>query len=356
MRVAITADPELPIPPRQQGGIERIVHMVVAGLAARGHDVTLFAHGDSTPPCRLVPYPGRRSRPRLDLIRNTTVVSGAVLRGRFDVVHSFGRLAYLWPILALPVPKVMSYQRVISPRSVAWGRRLSHGTLHFTVCGAHMRRRFAGDDWHVIYNGVPLAAFAFRDRVPDDAPLVFLGRLEELKGPHLAIEVARGSGRRLVIAGDVPPEHQAYFDARIAPALDGDRVRYIGPVDDVQKNALLGGAAAFLMPIQLEEAFGIVMAEAMACGTPVIALRRGAVPEVVEDGVTGVVCDTVDEMVAAVGRIGSLDRRAARRRVEERFSDTAVVGAYERLYASLIDPRGPVHAAEPANLSNGSEP
>jgi glycosyltransferase involved in cell wall biosynthesis len=184
-------------------------------------------------------------------------------------------------------------------------------------------------------NGVSLATYTFCATVSPDAPLVFLGRIEAIKGPHLAIETAHRAGRRLFLAGNVSPEHRPWFEAHVAPHLDGDRVRYLGPVDDAQKCGLLGAGAALLMPVLWEEPFGIVMAEAMACGTPVIGFRRGAVPEVVADGESGFVVDGVEEMAAAVGRLPALSRAACRARVERLYSDMAVTEGYLRLYTEL---------------------
>ena len=190
--------------------------------------------------------------------------------------------------------------------------------------------------WRLGFNGVPLATYDFRPDAGPDAPLVFLGRIEEIKGPHLAIEVARRSGLSLVIAGNVPAEHRAFFETKIKPHINGSQVTYVGPVDDKTKNELLGRARALLMPILWDEPFGIAMAEAMACGTPVIGLARGAVPEVVEHGVTGFVADDVDGLVAAVARVETISRVNCRTRVERHFSDRAVVGAYERIYREML--------------------
>lgn len=347
LRLAITADPGIAVPPKLYGGIERVIDMLVRGLVKRGHDVTLFAHPDSTAPCRVVPYPSTSFTSKVGALRNTLRVSSEILGGRFDLVHSFGRLAHLLPVLPAPMPKIMSYQREVTGRSVTWGNRLSRGTLHFTGCSRHLARRFrGGDNCHVVYNGVPAETYRFRASVGRDAPLVFLGRVEEIKGPHLAVEVARRARRLLVIAGNIPDElaHREFFKTRVAPHVDGERVVYAGPVDDDEKNDLLGRAAALLMPILWEEPFGIVMAEALACGTPVIGLNRGSVPEVVRHGVNGFVCGSLDEMVAAVGRLDEIDRGACRRLMEEMFSDTAVVEAYENLYYRLARgarPRAP---------------
>jgi glycosyltransferase involved in cell wall biosynthesis len=340
MKIALTADPELSVPPRLYGGIERIIDMLAKGLAARGHQVTLFAHPHSHSAGSLVPWPGRNSRSHADTARNAAALARHVLAGGFDVVHSFSRLGYLLPILPMPVPKIMSYQRAISPRTTRLAHRLSRGTLAFTAISDWMIApvRHIGP-WHMVPNGVSLETYTFRPDVAADAPLVFLGRIEEIKGPHLAIEIARRTGHRLVIAGNIPPEKQEWAEAMVLPHVDGQQIIYIGAVDDVQKNELLGQALAFVMPILWEEPFGIVMAEALACGTPVIGLRRGAVPEVVEDGVTGFVRESIDELVALMPEVGRLSRVACREAVEQRFSSERVVEAYIDVYRAVLEGR-----------------
>jgi glycosyltransferase involved in cell wall biosynthesis len=337
LAIAITADPELPVPPAHYGGIERVIDVLVRGLVSRGHQVTLLAHPSSTVPCALVPYPGLRSTAAVDTLRNMATLARVVASARHDVVHSFGRLAYLLPLLPARLPKLMTYQRAVTPRSIALGHRLSRGSLHFSGISRWMMEetRHLGQ-WHLVPNGVPMGTYEFVAQVAPDAPLVFLGRIEHIKGTHLAIEIAQRSGRRLVIAGNIPPGHEAYFEAQVRPHLDGERVRYVGPVDDVQKNRLLGGAAALLMPILWEEPFGIVMAEALACGTPVLGLRRGAVPEVVADGVTGFVRDDAAALAACVARLGELDRRASRDRAERLYSDDVLVDNYLAVYRRMI--------------------
>ncbi|WP_264597275.1 glycosyltransferase family 4 protein [Rhodoblastus acidophilus] len=338
LSIALTADPELPVPPKLYGGIERIVDMLARGLEARGHQVTLFAHEESVSAGRLVPWPGRSSGSRLDTLRNASILAAHVARERFDVVHSFSRLAYLAPILPARTPKIMSYQREISPRTTRLAHAASRGTLQFSAISRWMIEpvKHIGS-WSIVPNGVDLATYTFQPQAATDAPLVFLGRIEEIKGPHLAIEIARRTGRRLVIAGNIPAEKKAWVEAHVLPHVDGDAIRYIGPVDDAQKNALLGRAAAFLMPILWEEPFGIVMAEALACGTPVVGLRRGAVPEVVVDGVTGFVRDDVEGLVAALGHVESLSRAACRADTEARFSAEPIVAAYEAMYHAAVD-------------------
>jgi glycosyltransferase involved in cell wall biosynthesis len=337
MYIALTADPELPVPPPHYGGIERVVDMLVRGLVARGHDVTLFAHPASRSAGRLVPWRGRLSSSCVDTARNAETLAVHVARERFDIVHSFSRIAYLAPILPMRIRKLMSYQRAISPQTTAYAHRLAFGSLEFTAASRWMvaAERLTGR-WYVVPNGVPLETYDFCSCPKGDAPLVFLGRIEEIKGPHLAIEVARRSKRRLVIAGNIPDEHRPWAQAHVLAHVDGESIRYVGPVDDAQKNALLGSACALLMPILWEEPFGIVMAEAMACGTPVLAFRRGAIPEVVEDNTTGFVRENVDQLVECVGRLPTINRWACRNRVERLYSAKAVVEGYLDVYRLVL--------------------
>ena len=333
LRITFTVDPELPVPPSYYGGVERIADIVVRGLSARGHAVMLVAHPASTVTVPLVPWPGRSSRSFIDTLRNTAVLARHVASFRPDVIASFSRIAYLAPLLPLEVPKVMTYHRAITPRSVRLGHALSRGSLEFTTISEWSLRDVRGiGRWTLVPNGIPLDTYTFQATTAPDAPFVFLGRIEEIKGPHLAIELARRCGRKLVIAGNIPDEKWRWVESEVMPHVDGEKVIYIGPVNDAQKNTLLGEAEALLMPILWDEPFGLVMAEALACGTPVLGLRRGAVPEVVDDGVTGFVCDTLDELVAAAAGLPSISRAACRAAVEARYSDAVVVDGYEAVY------------------------
>lgn len=346
LRIVVTADPELPVPPPLYGGIERIVDMLVSCLRRRGHDVHLFAHRNSHTSARLVPYRGERSGSWVDTVQNSLHVARYVSRlGDVDIVHSFSRLAYLLPLMPFAIPLIQSYQRRIAPRSIRLGVLLAGEHLTFTACSRYCAETasFAGGQWNVIYNGVPLAMYEFRHRVPADAPLVFLSRVESGKGPHTAIEVARRTGRRLIIAGNhaVRGVEWEFFTKQVLPRCDGDRIKYVGPVNDDQKNALLGSSAAMLFPVTIDEAFGIVIAEALACGTPVIAFGRGGVPEIIDHNVTGFISGTTEEMVKAVDRCQQIDRASCRRVVEERFSDGVITDQYERLYRSRVAWNGP---------------
>ncbi len=349
MRLLITADPYLPVPPTYYGGIERVIALLVDGLVARGHEVTLLAHPDSCTTAELIPYgipPHQGAMARAGELAQTGTAAWAA-RHAVDLVHSFGRLAALAPILPLRrLPKVQSYQRAVPWRGVTRAVRLAGSSLHFTACSSAMyAARPAGTgDWHTVHNAVDLTRYPAALAAEPDAPLMFLGRLERIKGVHHAIAIARGAGRRLVIAGNrvATPAAEAYFAGEIAPHVDGDAVAYVGEVDDEAKARWLGGAAALLMPIEWDEPFGIVMAEALACGTPVIGFARGSVPEVVVDARTGFLCRTPGEAIAAVARLAEIDRAACRDDASRRFSATALVDAYERVYAMAL---GQEHAA-----------
>ena len=348
LKVLVTADPYIPVPPRLYGGIERMVDLLVRGLLARGHDVTLIAHPESRTDGRLVPYgapPHVGAGPRARELWQ----AGSALwarRGSVDLVHSFGRLAALAPLLPLRrLPKIQSYHRPQVPwESVAVASRMAGASLAFTSCSTSVfrARQAAGTlpgSWRAVFNSVAPSTYRFESHVADDAPLVFLGKLEPMKGVHDAIAIARTTERRLVIAGpraESGPD-RAYFESEIAPHVDGRRVTFAGPLDDAGKSALLGQARALLFPTYWEETFGLVMIEAMACGTPVVGYARGAVPEVIRDGVNGYLCRSVDEAADAVKRIDLIDRWAVREDCQRRFSDTEMVSAYERLYLEMLD-------------------
>ena len=334
MKIAITADPMIPVPPLHYGGIERIIDMLIKGLMDKGHEVTLFAHEDSRVTCDLVKYKGKDPRSHWDTLRNMQQVSSVMGKG-YDLIHSFGRLAYLTPLMPGPLPKIMSYQREPSIPMIKRAMRLSRkGSMCFTGCSSYIADQIKPyAPAYAIPNGVPIDQYTFQPEVAEDAPLVFLGRIEYIKGPHLAIEVAQRCGRNLLIAGNIPEDAKSkeYFDTMVRPHLS-QQIEYLGPVNDVQKNELLGKAHAFLMPILWNEPFGIVMAEALACGTPVIGMNRGSVPEVVEDGVNGYRCKSVDEMVQSVVKVKTISRGKPRDLAEKRFSGNAIVDLYENLY------------------------
>jgi glycosyltransferase involved in cell wall biosynthesis len=342
MRVLLIMDPLIPVPPEHYGGIERVIADVAEGLRQGGHDVTLWAAPGSRIAGRVAPFGRAGEWTRWSNLRNTATITTRLLRGRgqVDVVHNFGRLAYLSAVLPLQLPKIQTYMRPVNARNMQRARILGARRLCFTAVSAAIRDTGAvgGGTWRVIYNCASPGRFDFRDPGdPDRAPLVFLGRLERCKGAHTAIAVARRLDRDLIIAGNIStlPHEREYFERELRPAIDGRRVRYVGVVNDAEKNRLLGAAAAMLMPIEWEEPFPVVLPESLLCGTPVIAFKRGGVPEGIAHGRTGFLCDSVDGMVAAVRRLSTLDRAECRREAERRFSIQTIAADYESLYRSM---------------------
>jgi len=346
LRILLTADAELPVPPRFYGGIERVIASLIGEFRKLGHKVGLVAHRDSTAVVdEFFPWPGATSTGSVDSIRNAFALRSAVRRFRPDVVHSFSRLLWLLPlrfrfsISDFGFPLIMSYQREPSGRTVMWSRRLHGHRLRFTGCSDYIARKGrerGGGDWSAIPNFIDPQKFQFVPEVAEDAPLVFLSRLEAIKGCHTAIKIAKATGRRLLIAGNRVESGSAkgYWEREIASHLDRDGIEYVGAVNDEQKNALLGAAAAMVVPIEWDEPFGIVFAEALACGTPVISCARGAVPEIVEPGIHGFLIRSVEEGIEAVERLPGISRMECRNRAEERFTLQKVADSYLELYQS----------------------
>ncbi len=340
MRIFMTVDPEIPVPPKTYGGIERIVDALLRALRTRGHKVALAAHPQST--CNVdafYPWAGLRSGSYLDTLLNMRVLRDAVAAFQPNVLQSFSRILYMLPLMRAPLPKIMCFQREPTPRTVFLGAKLFNGSLTFAGNSEYICRqgKRAGGEWRAIHNFVDTNIYNFQPRVAEDAPLVFLSRIERIKGAHTAIAVARRTGRRLILAGNhaaTGPELD-YWTREIAPQLGGG-VEYVGPVDDTQKNALLGKAAAMIVPIEWNEPFGIVFAEALACGTPVISCPRGALPEIVRPGVDGFLVNSVEEACDAVVGLSKIDRADCRKRAEQCFSVPVITAQYERLYEECV--------------------
>lgn len=336
-RVLIVSDTGLPVPPRHYGGVERIVDGVVRRLREIRFEVALLAHPESTAEAD-ANFRFEDVRPGVPSQMRS--VGRARTAFRPHLVHGFGRTLALGSALLGRIPKIVSYGRSPTPRSVRLAARIGGRSLHFTGCSEFIagQGRRAGGQWTAIPNFVELPLLPFVPQVPESAPLVFLSRIEQIKGTREAIQIARAAGRRLVIAGNVPTDaaSQAYFEREVRPHVDGSTVEYIGPVDDVAKARLLGGAAALLVPIQWDEPFGLVFAEALACGTPVISFPRGALPEIVVDGQHGFHVGTLEQGVVAVSRLGEISRVACRRRVEEHFTREIVVDQYVSLYRRVL--------------------
>ena len=341
MRILMTAEPEIEVPPATYGGVERIVDGLLRGLRAAGHHVGLVAKPGSTAPAdEIFSWPGQRSQSKSDTLINTWTLSRVVRSFKPDLIHSYSRIAYLLPHLRGSIPIAMSYGREPTPGTVRLALRVAAPhVLTFTGCSEYITAlgRAIGGDWHSIWNFAEMDSLAFSPSVGVDAPLVFLSRVESTKGAHWAIEIARRTGRRLIIAGNHAEtgEEAAYWRDQIAPWIGRDGIEYVGRVNDAQKSALLGQAKAMVVPIQWNEPFGIVFAESMACGTPVISCPRGALPEIVRPGIDGFLIRSIEEGCEAVGKLDTIDRASCRRWAVENFATPRIVQQYMDLYARM---------------------
>jgi glycosyltransferase involved in cell wall biosynthesis len=364
MRIAQLAPTYERVPPHGYGGTELVVHLVTEALVRRGHEVTLFATGDSLTRARLEPTVPRPYRYGADddglrhaeyvHLANAQAAFRAAADGRFDLVHNHAGIEGLVLAAWSTTPVLTTTHGAWAPEAAAaWDAYpWRHHQLSAKQAGTYpMRGRLAP-----VHHGIDISRIAPRiEPDPDDAPLVFLGRFSPTKGPDVAIEVARRSGRRLLLAGKVDGGDREWYEATIAPRIDGDRIRLVGEVDEPAKATLLAGAAAMLFPIAWDEPFGLVVVEALAAGTPVVAFGRGSVPELVDHGRTGFVVDDVDAMVDAVGRIGALDRAACRAAAEDRFTVDRMIDDLLDRYRETIEagPAGHVIGTSPAIAALG---
>jgi glycosyltransferase involved in cell wall biosynthesis len=339
VRVLVIADAKIPVPPEGYGGTERMAALLCAGLAARGHRVTLMAARGSRDYGRLVPHPfaGRKPYPYRAWCKLRFQAQSLWHARGADVVINFGRVDYLESLLRTGKPLVCRFGNPIEPSMIDFLRARRRGGLALVSVSDHQRAHLAGvGSWRTIHNAVDTDRLAFAPR-PAPGYLAFLGRLTANKGVDVAIDVASRLGRPLRIAGNVSDEAggRAFFEARVRPHL-GDGIEWVGPVDDQAKAPFLQNAAALLVPIQWDEPFGLVVAEALACGTPVIAMRRGSMPELIRHGVTGFLCRSADEMIDAAARLGEIDRHACRAECARRFSADRMVEDYVATAQNLL--------------------
>jgi glycosyltransferase involved in cell wall biosynthesis len=343
MRIALTAPPYEAVPPAKYGGAERVVAVLADLLVRHGHEVTLFASGDSCTSARLVPCCPRATRLDPD-VRDPfayaiTQFSMVYERANdFDVIHNHTGYAGFPFARATDVPSVLTIHGRLDQREhQTVFRRFAEQPV--VAISRSQRSSLPDLNWvDVVHNGIDMTRLRFQPQ-PGDY-LIFLGRICPEKRPDRAIAIAEAAGMQLIIAAKVDPVDQDYYRNAIAPLIKGSSlVEYVGEVDDCQKDDLLGRAYATLFPIDWPEPFGLTQIESMATGTPVIAMRAGSVEEIIENGVTGFVCDSVEEMVVSVGRVGDLERRHCRDHVARHFSGEAMTGGYERVYEALIAAR-----------------
>lgn len=332
LRIAVVAPPWFEIPPVGYGGIEAVCQLLVEGLVERGHDVTLIAAGAHKTSARF-----RRTfstPPHERLGQSGPEVVHAALTARHlaeldvDVVHDH---SFAGPLAARgrAIPTVVTAHGPVTGEMGDYYKGLNDVT--HLVAISHAQRRIGPHlKWAgTVHNGIPVAEYPFQSEKEEYA--VFLGRMSPEKAPHLAIDACREAGVELVIAAKcTEPEELAYFEAEIRPRLDVD-VHYAGEVKGMAKKKLLASARCLVFPIQWDEPFGIVMVEALACGTPVVALNRGSVPEVVTDGISGFICDSAEELPESIKRSNVLSPHECHQAAEA-FDAERMVAGYEEVY------------------------
>ena len=337
LRIAQVAPLSESVPPKLYGGTERVVSTLTEELVRQGHDVTLFASGDSrTSATHVAPVPRalRLGRCVDPLALHLLLVEQVAQRAdEFDIIHFHIAPLHFSIARRLTVPHVTTlHGRLDLPEIASLYREFTDMPL-VSVSDAQ-RAPLPDQNWiGTVHHGLPNRELQFG--AGSGGYLAFLGRISPEKRVDRAIDIAKACGCPLKIAAKVDPADQRYFEQEIKPLLDHPLVEYCGEISERQKGAFLGGAKALLFPIDWPEPFGLVMIESLACGTPVVAIRGGSVPEVLEHGVSGFICDNLNEAIDASRRIHTLDRRACRRAFERRFSAARMAEEYVRLYRRL---------------------
>lgn len=337
MRVAMLSPVAWRTPPRHYGPWEQVVSSLTEGLVKRGVDVTLFATADSVTSARLqavVPRGWEEDSTLDPKVQECLHISEVFERAdEFDLIHNHFDFLPLTYSGLVSTPVVTTIHGFSSEKILAVYRKYNGRAFYVAISNADRHPHL--DYLATVYHGIDPGLFTFRAEPQTADPyLVFFGRIHHDKGAREAIEIARRCGIRLVMAGIV--QDRAYYAREVEPHIDGRAVSYVGSVGSEHRDSLLGGALALLHPINFAEPFGLAVVEAMACGTPVIAFRKGSMPEIVEDGLTGFLVDSVEGAVEAVGRVGEIDRASCRAHVETRFTVDRMVEGYLEVYERVL--------------------
>lgn len=336
MRIAQVAPLWESVPPPAYGGIELVVGLLTDELVRRGHDVTLFASGDSTTAAKLSSVHPQALR--LDsAVKEYSVYEALQLShvfqraGEFDIIHSHMGCAALPYAKLVKVPTVHTLHGIFTADNAKLYQHAKEQP-YISISKAQLDPSLDLNCVATVYNAIDVNRHRFFPLADEPPYLTFLGRMSPEKGPHHAITIALQTGLPLKMAGKVDPVDKAFFEAEVKPYIDGRHIQFLGEANHAQKNELMGRALATLFPITWREPFGLVMIESMAAGTPVVAMRLGSTPEVIVDGVTGYLCDTVQDCVEAVKGIRRIDRVACRDHVAAHFSVTQMTDGYEAVY------------------------
>jgi glycosyltransferase involved in cell wall biosynthesis len=340
MKIAQVAPLIESVPPRKYGGTERVASYLTEELVRLGHEVTLFASGDSRTEARLKAVCSEALRWDASIVNQHAPLSLLLEQAfnsqeKFDLIHS--HIDFLGFPLArrCPTPVLTTLHGPLNAPEIA---AIFHefDDLPFVSISQAQRRPVPWANWQgTVYHGMPRHLCTFHPQ--PGQYLAFLGRITREKRPDHAIEIAKRVGIPLRIAAKVDPTDRAYFKEEIEPLLAHPLVEYVGEINDSEKNAFLGNALALLAPFEWAEPFGLVLIEAMASGTPVVAYRQGSIPEIIDDGITGFVCDSLDQMVAAVSQISRLDRHRCRQVFEARFTVERMAQDYVQIYEHLLE-------------------
>jgi glycosyltransferase involved in cell wall biosynthesis len=350
MRIAMISTPFLSVPPRDYGGTELVVFELVEGLTARGHDVTLFATGDSSTSATLrafFPKPQWPPDPYTDANHISWAMAEIFADGAFDVIHAHSALALPSCRLRPDLPLVYTLHHAREEILSAFYQNFSEA-FYVAISENQKRLEIPLRHCEVIYHGLDPHRFQWSSRPRNH--VCFMGRFARVKGLHTAIDVAEKAGLRIAVAGEIHPVDHAFGESEVLPRLEKPHVDFMGCLDTSRKVPLLRDARALLAPIEWEEPFGLILIEAMLSGCPVVAFPRGSVPELVEPGVTGFIADSAEEMSEIIklgGVLDSFDRHQCRQRAVERFSRARLVSDHEQFYAKAINQHTPRFITNP---------
>lgn len=329
------------VPPFRYGGIELVVSLLTDELVRRGHQVTLFASGDSITKARLKSVHGKALR--LDAQIKEPAHYEQMLLGQiytqaqsFDLIHSHVGCSALVPSSLVTTPTLHTLHGIFTTDNEKLFRQFAHQS-YTSITNAQREPRLGLNYIRTIYNGIAIADYPFEPQADTPPYLAFVGRISPEKGPQNAIAIAKAAGLPLKIAGKVDPVDQTFYHELIEPLIDGEQIQYLGEVSHAEKVHLLSRAALTLFPITWREPFGLVMIESMATGTPVIGMALGSVPEIISQGETGFVCQTIEEMIACIPKALNLSRQTCHGYVASRFSVTHMTDEYEAAYQTLLE-------------------